>query len=252
MECGSLIDLDADLNSNRPTQRNHQIGYTSTAPPKDSQGGDADDPFADFFSMNSNATAQHPAPTALTPSPSSPPEAPTAVASASSADFDPFAGFGSPATLPKEEQQQTEPLSSDKQQQLSHNEQQQQQIQQRLLEHQYSHQHGRSEQLPFGHLQQSTPIKQGQAAGTEQQGPHADVLHTPLQQHMAGGTPSSISPSLQPVCERVATLGHILQQHGATQGEANASIRSDTTTSMRAAGTLGACVTPVQVQMYMP
>ncbi|KAF6262941.1 hypothetical protein COO60DRAFT_555718 [Scenedesmus sp. NREL 46B-D3] len=36
---------------------------------------------------------------------------------------------------------------------------------------------------------------------------------------------SSSNPSLLPVCERVACLGQLLQQHGAAQGEANASIR---------------------------
>jgi hypothetical protein len=50
---------------------------------------------------------------------------------------------------------------------------------------------------------------------------HARQQHGNLQRSASSDT----DPSLLPVCERVACLGQLLQQHGAAQGEANASIR---------------------------
>lgn len=230
MEGSSLIDFDdvAGSPASKGGQNNVTVAPTATSGPKCDQQRQNDDPFDDFFSMSTETTAQPAPPTALVASPSSPKEQ-TAAITSSSAGYDPSAGFGSPATLPKEEQQDAEPQQSSKQQQAS---QKQQQVQQRLPEH---HQHGRSEQLPFGHLdqhrdqQQATPTNQHHAADAQQQEQQDYLLQTPLhhklQQHSASGTPGSISPSLLPVCERVATLGQILQQHGAIQGEANANIR---------------------------
>lgn len=65
--------------------------------------------------------------------------------------------------------------------------------------------------------QQEQPILAAQR--TEQR------QHQEQPQSEPDGACNSVRPSLLPVCERVASLGQLLQQHGTAQGEANASIR---------------------------
>jgi hypothetical protein len=88
------------------------------------------------------------------------------------------------------------------------------------------------ESIPQEQQQQQQQQQQTnqQHAGSEQavQAEAGSAQHQPnvqaCQQHSSKHS-SSMDPSLLPVCERVACLGQLLQQHGAAQGEANASIR---------------------------
>jgi hypothetical protein len=106
-------------------------------------------------------------------------------------------------------------------QQSAPTQQQEQQVtvmQEHGLQETPSHEQQQHDQQPM----KSQSSQAGCLASAQQQpDKHARQQHG----HLQCTASSDVDPSLLPVCERVACLGQLLQQHGAAQGEANASIR---------------------------
>jgi hypothetical protein len=131
---------------------------------------------------------------------------------------DPFIDFMSSGLTEQQESQQAG-------QQHAGNEQQQQQQQQQVMTVQEHAVQGSSlpeQQQQIDEQQHSKNEQDIQAAAGD---PQFQQHQPACQQHSNPQSCSSIDPSLLPVCERVVCLGQLLQQHGAAQGEANASIR---------------------------
>jgi hypothetical protein len=125
---------------------------------------------------------------------------------------DPFQGFMPTGHVQQHDLQSSKQQDPNQQQQMTamhdHG------LQELVSQHQRQHQHD----------QQTVESEQSQdppATALPQPQKHARQQHSNLQRTAS----NDMDSSLLPVCERVACLGQLLQQHGAAQGEANASIR---------------------------
>lgn len=218
MEGGSLIDMeDVEMHPVLRIQPAAVQQPRTAATDVDPQSKAADDLFHDLFTMSTDSIGQQAPPTTLVASPSSPGTQQTVSATISPSADDPQAGFGSPEPVAPEEQSGQSLRDTNKS------------VQQHLL-HQYSHLHGRLDQLPFEHLQevqqqaqqQHVPLQASQLSAPDD---NQKQQRTSTQQKPQHQATSSVAGTLLPVCARVNTLSQLLQQHGATQGEANANIR---------------------------
>jgi hypothetical protein len=136
-------------------------------------------------------------------------EQPTAAVATGS---DPFQAFISPGYSQQHDSQASQQSAPTQQQ-----EQQVTVMQEHGLQETPSHEQQQHDQQPMKSQSSQVPL----ASAQQQPDKHARQQHSNPQRTVS----SDVDPSLLPVCERVACLGQLLQQHGAAQGEANASIR---------------------------